>query len=341
MNLTDFTIEELSQLEKLLEISNNVGNQFDKLCTLEINNQKNSIQYKQALLELTRAINIENETYQNIHLDYQQYYKFTRLLSSQINTGMFDIKPTNSIAIYQNRNIKRVINILVSIMQQNKKFLESIIQDDLITTISNITNNITKRDLIKGLEHNIQVQSSLDTDINSIFLSILEELITQREYQEYKQELIKIKYCIATTNKELEIFIIENKFNIPNIIYTNSKIINELLKEGELSYDIIRITELKAKAQTVINKLLRIKDSEYNNPFTYINSIINCCYLRALLSLMTNTEINDFNEEFHNKIEYLKEYSKDRISENMIISCFKSFNHDKRKIRILSTKSKN
>ena len=344
MNLTDFTIEELNKLETLLQTSNNVGTIIDKLCTLEINNQKDSIQYNQTLLEFTRLVNIENETYQNACLNYQQCYKFARLLSTKINTSIFDTKPTNSIKNQNNKVIKRVINILITIMQQNQNFHQSIITNEFLETLSNLTNNITKKDLIKGLEHSIKVQSSLDTDINSIFISILEELTTQKLCHKYKEELLKAKYCIITSNKELELLLIEHKFSIPNTIYINSKIINELLKEGELSYNIIRSTELKVRAQTEINKLLNIKDSEYKNKDIYINSIIISCYLRALFSLMTCDEINDFNEEFHkqiDKLNYLKEQCDNRISEDIIINCFKSFNHDKEKIHILSTKSKN
>lgn len=340
MNLTNFTIEELSQLEKLLQVSNNVGIIIDKLCILELNNQKDSILYNQTILEFTRLVNIENETYQNANLDYQQCYKFARLLSAQINTEMFDTKPTNSFKNQNNKTIKRVINILISIMQQDKNFNQSIITDEFIETLSKLTNYITKNDLIQGLEHNIKIQSSLDTDINSIFISILEELITQRIYQQYKKELIKAKYCFATSNKELEILLIENKFSIPNIIYINSKIINELLKEEELSYNIIRYTELKIRAQIEINKLLNIKDNEYNNPEKYIHTIISSCYLRALFSLMTSDEINDFNEEFHEQLDKLEDINNE-ISEKIIINCFKSFNKDKKRIRILSTKSKN
>lgn len=343
MSLSNFTIEELSKLERLLQASNNVGNIIDELCTLEINNQKDSIQYEQTLLEFTRLVNIENETYQTTNLDYQQYYKFARLLSTQVNAGIFDTKPTNSFKNYNNRTIKRTINILITIMQQDKSFHKSIIPDEFIEILSRLANNITKNTLIQGIEKNIKVQSSLDTDINSIFLSILEESINKKEYQQYKEELIKAKYCIATSNKELEILLLESKFNIPKHIYTNSKIINELLLEGELSYDIIRFTELKVRAQAEINKLLNTKDKEYNNPETYINSIIISCYIRALFSLMTSKEINDFKAELHektNSFEYLNEKHNNKISENIIINCFKVFNQDKARIRILSTKSK-
>ena len=228
-------------------------------------------------------------------------------------------------------------------MQQSQDFHKNIIPKEFIEEITNLDLKITQSDFQKGIEHSIKIQSALETDIHSMFLSVLENAITLKEYQKYHKNLIKAKYCFSTTNKELESLILECHFSIPSTIYISSRIINELLKESEISYDIIRFAKLKAKAQLEISKLLKLKDSEYSNPTTYIDSIISSCYLRALLSLMTDNEINDFNQEFHDfidKPEYLKEHLYDRISENIIINCFKCIKYDKRKIRILSTKSK-
>lgn len=342
MELMGFTIDELSQIESLLQLSTNISNIMDFLYQLEIHGKKDSEEYQQQILELTRAINTENEKYQTLNLTYQQCHKYAKLLSYQTNMPFFDTKPTTSFKNYNNRVVKRIINILITQMMNNKDFHKSIIPETIINQIIKIDNKITEDDFLTSFEHSVKLQATLNGDICCIFLSILEDAIPQRKYKEYREELIKAKYCVATTNKEIEAFLLHCKFSIPKEIYTGTKLTTELLQEENKSYDIIRFAELKSKAQIEINKLLQIKDSDYNNPTTYINSIISSCYLRALLSLMKDDEINDFNQEFHDQIdshEYLKEHLNDRIGENIIINCFKCFKYDRGRIRILSIKN--
>lgn len=132
MEIMGFTIEELSQLESLLQISTNASKIMDYLCKLEVNRQKDREEYQQQLLELTRAINIENEKYQKLNLTYQQCYKYAKLLSIQANEPLFDTKPTTIIKNNNNRVIKRVINNLITIMMLSKNFHKSIIPQNII-----------------------------------------------------------------------------------------------------------------------------------------------------------------------------------------------------------------
>ena len=181
---------------------------------------------------------------------------------------------------------------------------------------------------------------SLDNDITSMFLLLLEDSISESEYE---IELIKVKYAIATTHKSLEDLILSNKFNIPNSIFIGAKFMNELLQESELSYEIIRYAGLKNKVQTEINKLIQIPDIKYSSPSTNIDSIISSCYIRALLSLMKDDDVKNIEREFTTQIEspeYLYKHLFDRISENIILSCFKSFKYDKGRARILTIKNK-
>ena len=238
------------------------------------------------------------------------------------------------------KKFKRVINILMNHVQNNQEFHQSIINNSLLIDTNVIDETTSLQDsLTRGLNNSFKVQLSLNNDINSMFLSILESYISQSEYRE---ELIKIKYTIATTNKSLEQLIIGNRFDIPNTIFIGAKFMNELLQESKLSYEIIRFAELKTKAQMEINKLIQIKDSEYSNLSTNIDSIISSCYLRALLSLMSDEDVRNLEKEFELQTEmpeYMYKHLHNQISENIILNCFKSFECDKEKTRILTTKA--
>ena len=88
-------------------------------------------------------------------------------------------------------------------------------EEELIESIINLGILTNKDEFLKTLENNTKVQSTLEADINNMFLSILEETIKKRENQKYREELIKAKYCLATSDKELEVLLLESKFNIP------------------------------------------------------------------------------------------------------------------------------
>lgn len=339
MEKLNFNYDELLQLETLLEASAKISNIIDSLYNLDITGQKESSLYEIKLRELKKAIDDENKAYQNAKLSYQQCLKYSKLLSTQTNISIFDDKATNCLKNYSNRIFKRVINILMNFAQNNEEFHQNIVSNSLLIDSNIEETNPLQNSLIKGLNNSIKVQLFLNDDINSMFLSILESYIPQSEYSE---ELTKVKYTIATTNKSLEEFILGNKFNIPNSIFCGAQLINELLQESEISYDIIRFAELKTKAQMEINKLIQIKDSAYSSDSTNIESIISSCYLRALLSLMTEEVVIALEKEFKMQIEtpeYLYKYLHERISENIILSCFKCFKYDKGKTRILTIKA--
>lgn len=339
MEKLDFTLEELQQLESLLECSAKISNIIDSLYILDITEQKESSQYEIKLQELKQAIDNENKTYQTANLSYQQCLKYSKLLSSQTNISIFDDKAPTSIKHYNNRIFKRVINILITLVQNNPDFHQNIISNSLLIDSNTENTNTIQNSFTKGLSNSFKVQLSLNDDINSMFLSILESYIPQSKYQ---QELTKVKYTLATTHKSLEQLILENKFNIPNTIYLGSQLMNELFQESQLSYEIIRFAELKTKAKIEINKIIEITDNEYLKDSTKIDSIISNCYLRALLSLMKDEEVENLEQEFKIKTqqpEYLYKHINDQISENMILSCFQSSKYDKKRTRVLTTKT--
>lgn len=339
MEILDFDYNELSQLETLLESSAKVSSIIDTLYILDITGQKDSSKYENKLQELKQAIDDELKEYQNAKLSYQQCLKYAKLLSSQTNISIFDNKVTNSLQHYNNRIFKRVINILMNLVQNDKEFHKSIISNSILIDPNMEEINLPENSLLKGLSSSFKVQMSLNDDITSMFLSILEDYISQGKYS---AELTKVKYAIAATNKAIEQLILANKFNIPNTIFIGAQFMNELLQESQLSYEIIRFAELKTKAQMEINKLIQIKDSEYSKVSTNIDSTISSCYLRALLSLMQDEDVKNLEKEFMEQInnpEYLYKHLNDRESENRILCCFKSFRYDKGRTRVLTAKT--
>lgn len=338
MEIIELNHEELSKLERLLQAASNVSAIIDSLYILEITGKKNSPEYEQKLSTLQKAISFEDQEYEELGINHQECLKFAKLLSAKTNIPIFDIKTSNSFKHYHQRIYKRVINILMSLLQNDEEFHKSILPSSLISEDQKSKMNISDEDMLTGLSHSFRIQMSLDSDINYMFLSLLQDHI---DNSLYATQLTQVKYCIATTNKELETIFLNNRFQIPKEVFFSSQFINEILQEGKLSFDIIKLSSLKPKAQIEINKLLKIPDSDYSNLSTNVNSIISSCYIRAILALMNEDEVKRFEQEFIRQIEkpeYLRTHLYDRISENIILSCFKSFQYDKKRTRVLSTK---
>ena len=339
MDVYNFNFDDFKILESLLQITTKISNAYDELCKLEINNQKDSKEYQELLEKLNKLIEKENGEYQKKQFSHEDCIKYLKLLESKTSIPAMDTRVTISLKHYDNRVIRRIINNLLNILDQNKGFHQMVVNNQATNELKNIIGNITEEDLLKGVENSAKIQSAIDNDIHSMFLSILEESISYKSNIDYRNELIQAKYCVLFTHKKMESMFIGNNFNIPNTVYTSSKIINQLLKEPEMAYHLIKHMKLISMAKFDINALLNINDTEYNNHNVFFSSIITACHIRAILSLMESENVDDFNQEFHEILDspkYLSKHQNDRISESIIINCFRYFKKDREKTRTLS-----
>lgn len=342
MEILSYNIEDFEKLETLLQSSTEISSIYDKLCELEINSQKDSKEYEELLTKLSKLIKKEKDEYQKINFSHKDCIKYLKLLEAKTNIHGMDTRITSTLAHYKNRIIKRIMNNLVDVLERNRNFHQEIINKEIVNSFPNIIKNIPTEALIKSVGDSAKIQTAINNDIQNMFLSILEETILSKFNKDYRRELIQAKYCILFTNKNMESLFISRNFDIPDIVYISSKIINQLVNSSEFGYDSIKYITLKSLVKTDINNLLNLNDSDYKNHNVYFNSIICKCHIRAALSLMPNSQVDQFNEEFHEIIEnkkYLEKNQNNRISEDLIMSCFKCFNHDKEKVRILSAKS--
>lgn len=339
MKYISLNLEELQQMENILQLAQKISEIYDKLSELEINNQKNTKQYNELIKLLNNTLKQEEKIYSSINLSNDSCLKYLELIASQTQMPIGDNKVTTTMKYMSNKAYRRVYLKLFALLESTEEFQKSIMPDPIADHFSQLDKKI-KKEIIDSFNSSIKLNNSLNSDINNIFLSILEEIITSSKYKEYKNELIKAKYCIIYGHSNLEKMMIQSNFDVPEIVYTSSKITNDLLISSDAVYNLTKILQLRNKARIEIDTLLKIKDSEYQQKDINITAIIIQCYIRALLSLMNSNEVQTFNEEFHDKIdskEYLKEHPTDRISEELIINCFKAFKKDKTRIRILST----
>lgn len=331
MNLSDFSKEQLIIIEKLLEISNIINELYEQLYYLEITNKKNTTEYNKTLEKLKEKINIENIIYQNTNLTTKQKFKIIELLSKNSKTDNI------TSIINQNeyhKSTRRIINALINQTITNINHKESSIE-----LLKKIGININDTKTSTEINNYSKIELAINNDIILVFITLLKENSSLFKYSHYQKELTKALYSTIFINKNIEKYIIDNNFNIDNNIYISSPLINDLLKTNSKTYNKILNIIVENQIRTHIINHLEIKDTDYNDNKKNISSIIRECYIRTLLTFITEKKLNQLNTEFNNLIQnstYKIQFHNNRISENTILNCFKNVKYDKAKKRIIS-----
>ena len=336
MNLNNFTKEELTIIEGFIKSSHNIKNIYEKLEQLDINNLKNSQEYIYLINKLKQEINIENNKYKNANLTTEQKTKIIELLASNPNSSKKD--NIDTIINQQDNDLitRRVFNILVNQTVTNIDYTKNNIPTELLEFINAHNLSINDNKINKEINNYTKIQLAISNDINLVFLSILQDNLNLWKYSQYKNNLLKSFYSTLFINKNIEEQLINNNFNIDNNVYISSKLINDLLNSNSTIYNIISSILVEPQLDSHISNLLKIKDTEYNYPSINIYSILTECYIRSLLTFLTNERVQYLKKQFHYLI-INPTYSKDnRNSQEIIINCFKNTKQDKSKKGIIS-----
>ena len=336
MNLNNFTKEELTIIESFIKSSHNIKNIYEKLEQLDINNLKNSQEYIYLINKLKQEINVENNKYKNANLTTEQKTKIIELLASNPNSSRKD--NIDTIINQQDNDLitRRVFNILINQTITNINYTKNNIPTELLEFINAYNIPINDNKINKEINNYTQIQLAISNDINLVFLSILQDNLNLWKYSQYKNNLLKSFYSTIFINKNIEEQLINNNFNIDNNVYISSKLINDLLKSNSTIYNIISSILVEPQLDSHISNLLKIKDTEYNYPSINIYSILTECYIRSLLTFLTNERVQYLKKKFH-YLTVNPTYSKDnRNSQEIIINCFKNIKQDKSKKRIIS-----
>lgn len=336
MNLNNFTKEELTIIESFIKSSHNIKNIYEKLEQLDINNLKNSQEYIYLINKLKEEINIENNKYKNANLTTEQKTKIIELLANNPNSSRKD--NIDTIINQQDNDLitRRVFNILINQTITNIDYTKNNIPTELLEFIKDYNLSINDNKINKEINNYTQIQLAISNDINLVFLSILQDNLNLWKYSQYKNNLLKSFYSALFINKNIEEQLINNNFNIDNNVYISSKLINDLLKSNSTIYNIISSILVEPQLDSHISNLLKIKDTEYNYPSINIYSILTECYIRSLLTFLTNERVQYLKNQFHYSIINPTYSKNNRNSQEIIINCFKNIKQDKSKKRIIS-----
>lgn len=322
--------KDLEEIERLLRITTNVDKLYKKLLELEIDNKKYTIEYSKHLEYLSIFLEEEEKLYNKIEVN---------TLLSKIKF-LYDHKRLNSFDIIENIMIKknddniliRVITSLLSKITNNQKELTKLSNKELTNIMIMYGMNKTKKLSNEEIIKRIVLKNITENDILYTFLYQLQKQTNMHNQKTVKNSLIEVKYNLAFINKNIERYLLSNKFNIEENIYTLSTLnlpnIDEKLYT--LSKDALSVTI----ANNQIYELLEINDIDYNDINKVITVILRECMLNSSLTFISKDmieEIKIITKEYIENEEYEFIHSNNNISKILINNCLNNTKENKSK----------
>ena len=276
------------KLEELITLSSKILKIYDKLYNLEINNNKENLEYQKNLSYLNLLIEIEDEIYPNItDEDIETYINLIK--NTNIKTTLSDF---NVIIDSKNETylLKRILNRLK---------LET--KSRLITKFQ-LSNNQDKA-------NQLLLNQLIYEDILNAFIFETNLAIFNTNKEEYKLALNMIKYIVSFLNKNIENKL-KNNFNIPDKYYLISNIAANQYYIDEKDYKKL----IQHHYLEYINKeIIKIgKIDIYNSSYSYeeYKGILQKNLIKAYLSLDGENIL--LKKKIHDKI------NENNIEENIL-----------------------
>ena len=207
--MEDNTLEYKLSIEKILMISNKILVIYNNLYNLEINNQKNSLDYNKNINYLDIVLELENNFYQKLNPKLISFY-------------LHFLDP--------NRILKNLSDYHLIINDLNQIYPKKRIYNRLLE----IQNNYLKEkyDDINYKEISL-LQRTLKEDINKLFLYYEEKEFNNNS--KFKDTFTMTKYILSYLNKDIENSLKDN-FNDFNKLILLSKSTSDLLELDDDRY---------------------------------------------------------------------------------------------------------
>ncbi len=191
----------------------------------------------------------------------------------------------------------------------------------------------------------ISVRKYLLNDLARAFFSFLNDFLNDPAYEEFKEDLIKLKYKLAFLDPELEEVAIDQDFKNSDTYLVTSVFSSELNTGSRLMYEELVAEIAMRETEFHRNILLEISDEELaENRFSMLKAIYCQVKLKSALSFLKK---KDFKEEKNYCEEYYdpfydsldEEYRDDKnyeIVSSILEKTFNNFKEYKTKRKILS-----
>lgn len=317
------TIKDYELFQELLLVTSSIQKIYHNLYELEICNKQNSEEYRKQISYLNISIQVEDDLYS----------KFDKVLAEKIYKMIYNFLSKKNSEI-----VRRILNILSDKFIFDEVSVIELLPDEICDSF--IDSDLHELDLKVNhfITGSVEMYKILKKEALMGVLVFLQEFIDNKDCEKIKNLLIHAKYKLCLVNKNIEINLLNDEFNISNFLYTNSSVLASFLSINEQEYSALKETYYLQEVYKNIDELLKESDDNYNKEDTQLSSVLHQCFIRSYFLLMKDESIEDANYDFHKLLEdndYLKAHFNYKISEMKIIKCFKKVKEDRVKKIVL------
>lgn len=316
------TNEDFDNLKQLFLIEFNIYNIYHKLASLEASYNKNSEEYKNYINSLKYHIELEENIYRKykskpVRISEILFY----LIGNEKNDFVFNL------GCIKDNQIEQIIRIRIVNRLEKIITIDEYLDDEELNEEEYSTVNMIDAEIIEDLNSEITdaeeierkhfIETSIDyeieKDILNTILRILNEYINNPKYENMKEALIKFKYLLSVTFKEIENDFLEHNFEISENLYWTSKLRTDGFGADTTYYDESRHDYVEDIFVEMGNTLLDLFDANIEDNENDYNVIICEIIIRAISIFSNEYTIQTY-------YEYLKETIEDRniLNKNLI-----------------------
>jgi len=328
------TKEDYNNLEKILNIETKLINIYSVLEILEINKQKDSEAYKEALVRLKILLDLEEMVYSKLCGDPRRITEILFYISgyNQINSNLY-----LKISDFTSEDfIKARINLRLEYLLSITEFPQS--EDEQIMDISyperdeevdcEFLNALPNPEEIeRQYFYGEKLNYETERDILNTILIILNEYLLNPEYQNIYHLLIKFKYQLSFLFIQIEKIFLTNNFEINKTLYWGA---NMVIDENNSNLDDLELSKESYAEDLLYEQGENVKEllnADINDLRVYGNAIICQIVIRACVLFIKDKTRKDY-------IDYIMQeiYDNQVVSETMneiIRKTFNNFDSDK------------
>lgn len=333
----ELTKTDFDELANLFTLTQAIDSLYTKLYEMEINNQKDSANYKKHLDYLNISLDIEKNAYNKMRLSPNKHLSLLKYIFEEKIPS--DFGPNIDVLIKQapfDRIIRRIIGKMSYKIMGDYNCFEKI-SPDLTAFLAEI--GINKKTVETSLINNNEINDSFKRDVLNYFMTFNQETIDSNKNNILRNGLIKAKYDLSFVEVEIEEISIQNNFNVDKKLIANSKLTADLLNLNSDLYSLMKDYYGINIVHKQIDDLLDMYDADYIENSNAIKSILKQSYLRAGFLLLSDNEISDINGYYHEVIdstEFDKTHGEDKIGSSVVLEAFMKIKKDKANHKVIT-----
>lgn len=329
---------EYEDVDMLVNIVSSIYKDVERLCDLELSNQRDSQEYSAIFQEVSRIISVYDSVLKRLTTSGEKCNEIVSYLKTKSefkNSAFANVEIPILLLGGQDLNAQdmvfgHIINCLSKSFLDNPSFsyLDSAKE-------FNIPEEVISHAKETAM-HQMKLQMYLTSDVHNLFIALNEQMLTSMSSGELKREIIRSKYTIGFLMPNEMSGLFENGFS-PNLhpYLISDTIIKVYPKESELSLQTMEVCLSNNMLNTI--KSLASEDSiSLMDPKNMANALLRQNMIRAFLVVAEGETLNKMTTFITKTIAILQGQDPRSIPAQMLADVLRSLPEDKTIPQIVS-----